>query len=162
MSTQQHGSAEQTIAELRLTDPHTAFEKAMEDLQRSHERLTAVRKKLQRKPIKVTTTDGMISITLDARGDVTSIVFNTQKWRRMAPAELGSVLVEAITRARAEGRDQLAEAYRPFLPEGLDLQKMMSGEFSPDGIFESARRRGEQIMAAAQPLLPAASATRKG
>jgi DNA-binding protein YbaB len=162
MSTQQREPAEQSIAELRYTDPHLAFEKAMEDLQRSHERLSAVREKLQRKPIKVTTKDGMISITLDARGDVTSIVFNTQKWRRMAPAELGSVLVEAITQARADGRAQIAEAYGPFLPEGLDVQKIMSGQFSPDGIFESARRRSEQIMAAAQPVVPATPATRKG
>jgi len=77
----------------------------------------------------------------------------------MAPAELGSVLVEAITKARAQGRAQLAEAYRPFLPEGLDLTKIMSGKFSVDSIFESARQRSEQIMAATP---RAGSQTRKG
>jgi DNA-binding protein YbaB len=162
VSAQQSGPAEQTIAELRYTDPHKAFEKAMENLQRDQERLKSVRRKLQDKPIKVTSTDGMISMTLDAGGEVTSIVFNTQKWRRMAPAELGSALVEAITRARAQGRAQLAEAYRPFLPEGLDLAKIMSGKFSVDSIFDSARQRSEQVMAATQPAAPAASQARKG
>jgi DNA-binding protein YbaB len=162
MSTPQRGPADQTAAELRYTDPHKAFEKAMEELQRSQERLKAVRKKLQDKPIKVTSKDGMISISLDAAGEVTSIAFNTQKWRRMAPAELGSALVEAITQARTQGRAQLAEAYRPFLPEGLDPAKIMSGNVSVDGIFESARKRGEQIMAAAQPVVPAAPQSGKG
>jgi DNA-binding protein YbaB len=162
MTAQQREPADQTMAELRYTDPHKAFDKAMEELQRSQERLRSVRQKLQDKPMKVTSTDGMISITLDAAGEVTSIVFNTQKWRRMAPAELGSVLVEAITRARAQGRAQLAEAYRPLLPEGLDPTKIMSGQLSVDGIFESARRRGEQIMAAAQPVVPAGPKAGKG
>jgi hypothetical protein len=81
---------------------------------------------------------------------VTSIAFNTQKWRRMAPAELGAVLVEALRRARAQGRARLVEAYRPLLPEGLDPAKIMSGQFSVDGVFESARERSERIIAAAK------------
>lgn len=162
MSAQQREPADQSRAELRYSDPHKAFDKAMEELQRSQERLKSVRQKLQDKPIKVTSKDHMISITLDAAGEVTSIVFNTQKWRRMAPTELGSVLVEAITEARAQGRAQLAEAYRPFLPEGLDPTKIMSGKFSVDSIFESARRRSEQIMAAVQPVVPAGPQAGKG
>lgn len=159
MSNNQRG---ETFNDLLFEDPHRAFDKAMEEMQRTQERITAVREKLERKPIKVTTKDGMITITLDARGDVTSIVFNTQKWRRMAPAELGNALVEAITKARAEGRALLAEAYQQFLPEGMDLQKIMSGQISTDGIFESARRQSEQIISAAQPVVPAARTARKG
>ena len=162
MSEQQGGQADQALAELRFADPHKAFEKAMEELQRTQERLKSVRQKLQSKPIKVTSKDGMISITLDAAGEVTSIVFNTQKWRRMAPAELGSVLVEAITRAREQGRAKLVEAYGPLLPEGLDPAKIMSGKFSVDSIFESARRRSEQIMAGSPPAVPAGTQARKG
>jgi DNA-binding protein YbaB len=159
MSNNQHG---ETFNDLLFDDPHRAFDKAMEEMQRTQERMSEVREKFERKPIKVTTKDGMITITLDPRGDVTSIVFNTQKWRRMAPAELGSVLVEAINKARAEGRAQLADAYKQFLPEGLDLQKLMSGQLSTDGIFESARRQSEQIMSAVQPVVPAARTARKG
>jgi DNA-binding protein YbaB len=155
MSAQQRGPVDGTFEDLLYTDPRKAFGKAMEELQHTQDGLSAVREKIQRKPIKVTTKDGMISITLDAGGDVASIVFNTQKFRRMAPAELGAVLVEAITRARAEGRAQLAEAYAPFLPEGFDLQEVMSGKFSTDGIFESARQRSEQVMAAVEPAGPA-------
>jgi len=159
MSGQQRRPADQTVAELISSDPHRAFDKAMEELQRGQDRLRSVRQKLEAQPIKVTSTDGMISITLDAAGEVTSIAFNTSKWRRMAPAELGSVLVQAISRAREQGRARLAEAYRPLLPEGLDPAKIMSGQLSVDGIFESARERSGQIMDAAK---SAASQTRKG
>jgi DNA-binding protein YbaB len=158
----QHRQEEQEIADLRFADPHKAFDKAMEDLQRTQERLKAVRQKLDDKPVKITSKDGMISITMDSAGDVSAIAFNTQKWRRMAPAELGAALLAALTQAKAQSRSQLAEAYRPFLPEGLDLSKIMSGKFSVDSIFDSARRRSEKIMAEAQPVVPDASRTRKG
>jgi|HubBroStandDraft_3_1064219.scaffolds.fasta_scaffold243029_2 DNA-binding protein YbaB len=150
MSGQQRRQADQTSAELRYSDPHRAFEKAMEELRLGQERLKSVRQKLEGQTTKVTSKDGMISITLDAAGEVTSIAFNTQKWRRMAPAELGAVLVEALRRARAQGRARLVEAYRPLLPEGLDPAKIMSGQFSVDGVFESARERSERIIAAAK------------
>jgi DNA-binding protein YbaB len=157
MSAQQRGPAGGAFEDLLYTDPQRAFDKAMEELQHTRDSLSQVREKIQAKPIKVTTKDGMVSITLDAGGEVASIVFNTQKFRRMAPAELAAALLDAITRARAEGRAQLAKAYAPFLPEGLDLNEVMSGKFSTDGIFESARQRSEQVMAAVKP-----TRTRKG
>jgi len=137
-------------AKLRRTDPKKAFDDTMAELLRTQERLRSVRAKLQEKPTKITSKDGMVTVAVDEGGEVTSIVFNTAKFRRMAPAELGAALVEVISQARAEARGRVISAYRSFLPEGMDLEKIMSGQASTDGMLAAAKRRGEQIMAAAQ------------
>jgi DNA-binding protein YbaB len=136
--------------QLRRTDPRKAFEDTMTELFRTQERLQSVRTKLKDKPTKINSKDGMITVTLDERGEATSISFNTAKWRRMAPAELGSALVEVISRARAEGRKQVISAYRQFLPEGTDIEKIMSGKLDMESMLRSAKLRGEQILAEAE------------
>lgn len=140
---------------LRRTDPQQAFEDTVAEMYRTQERLRAVRSRLQEKPVKVTSKDGMITVTLDGRGELTSIAFGTAKFRRMAPAELGAALVAAIRQARAESRTRIVDAYQPFLPAGMDLEKIMSGEFSMTGVLDAAKRRGEQIMADAKRPIPA-------
>jgi DNA-binding protein YbaB len=150
-----HEAFQEAQRNLRRTDPHKAFENAMAELTRTQERLEAVRSQMEAKPYKITSKDGMVTVTLDQRGDVKDIKFNTAKFRRMAPAELSAALVEVLQKARAEGRAELLKAYRPFLPAGLDLDQMMAGKFSVDGIFDSARQRSQHIMAQAEPTLPA-------
>ena len=148
---------------LRRTDPKKAFDDTMAELFRTQESLQSVRTRLREKPTKITSKDGMITVTLDERGDVTSIAFNTAKFRRMAPAELGAALVEVISRARVEGRSRVISAYRAFLPEGMDLEKIMSGKLDIESMLTAAKRRGEQIMAEAQrPISAAHQSARKG
>jgi len=150
-------------AKPRQNDPRQVFEDAVAEMYRTQERLTAVRARLQEKPAKVTSKDGMITVTLDGRGEVTSIAFGTAKFRRMAPAELGAALVAVIRQARAESRARAIDAYQPFLPAGMDLGKIMAGEFSMTGMLDAAKRRGEHIMAEAQRATPAAQPpARKG
>jgi DNA-binding protein YbaB len=139
---------------LRQTDPHQAFENAMAELTRTQERLTKLRDTMAAKPFKVTSKDGMVTVTLDQRGDIKDIKFNTVKYRRMAPAELSAALVEVLTKARAEGRAELMKAYKPFLPPGMDIEKMMSGKVDVDGILNSARERSKNIMAQAETAIP--------
>jgi DNA-binding protein YbaB len=148
---------------LRRADPRKAFDDTMAELFRTQERLQAVRGRLREEPTKVTSKEGMVTVVLDDRGEVTSIAFNTAKFRKMAPAELGAALVEVIGRARAEGRSRMLNAYKPFLPDGMDLEKIMSGKLDMNGMLAAAKRRGEQIMADAQQAIPAAGQpTRKG
>lgn len=131
--------------------PHESFQEALDELRRSQERLRSLRGELQSKATKVTSKDGMVTVTLDGRSEVTSIAFNTAKFRRMAPAELGAVLVETISRARGEGRARVIDAYRSMFPNGMDLDAVMAGKFNVDKIFDDAERRGRAIMADGQP-----------
>jgi len=142
--------------------PHESFEEALNELRRSQERLRSIRKDMQSKATKVTSKDGMITVTLDGKSEVTSISFNTVKFRRMAPAELGAVLVETINRARNEGRAKAVDAYRSMFPSGMDIEGIMAGKFSVDNMFDDAVRRAEAIMADGQPRPVPAAAARKG
>ena len=96
--------------------PHESFEEAVNELRRSQERLQSLRGELQSKATKVTSKDGLVTVTLDGSSEVTSISFNTAKFRRMAPAELGAVLVETIAvRRRAVKSDRCLQVH---VPEG--------------------------------------------
>jgi hypothetical protein len=93
---------------------------------------------------------------------VTSIAFNTAKFRRMAPAELGSVLVETISRARGEGRSRVIDAYRSMIPNGMDIDAIMAGKFDVDKIFNDAAHRADAIMADSKPRPVTSRVARKG
>ncbi len=133
------------------SQPHESFQEALDELRRSQERLRSLRGEMRSKATKVTSKDGMITVTLDGRSEVTGIAFNTAKFRRMAPAELGAALVETIGRARSEGRARVIDAYRGMFPKGTDIDAIMAGKFNVDKIFDDAARRAEAIMADGQP-----------
>jgi DNA-binding protein YbaB len=142
--------------------PHESFQEAVNELRRSQERLRSLRKEMQGKATKVTSKDGMVTVALDGRSEVTSIAFNTAKFRRMAPAELGAVLVETINRARGEGRSRVIDAYRSMFPAGMDIDAIMAGKFDVDKIFDDAAHRAAAIMADSKPRGVAGDPTRKG
>ncbi len=120
---------------------------ATAELRRQQERLQAVRSRLREVKTKVRSKDGMITVTLDGRGDVSSIAFNTAKFRRMAPAELGAALVETIRQARGQAHEQVASAYRQFLPSGLGLEDLLSGKGDLNRMFDDVVRKANDIMA---------------
>ncbi len=93
----------------------------------------------------------MVTVTIGGTGELKSIVFNTQKFRKMAPAELGAVLVETITRARADTRDQMIAAYRPFLPDRMDLENVLAGKADLNRMFDDAISKVGDIINAVRP-----------
>jgi len=91
--------------------------------------------------------DGMITVTLDSQAGVSSIAFNTTKFRRMAPAELGSALVQVIRQAQTQARAEVMSAYGPFMPSGLGLDDLLSGKSDIRSVFDDAVRRAENMLA---------------
>jgi DNA-binding protein YbaB len=130
--------------------PHESFQQALDELRRTQKQLGTIRSELQEKATKVTSKDGMITVTLDGRSELAGIAFNTAKFRRMAPAELGSVLLETINQARAQGRSRIIDSYRSLVPKGMDIDAIMAGKFSLDKMFDDAARQGETMMAEAR------------
>jgi DNA-binding protein YbaB len=126
-----------------MNDP---IQEAMDEMQRQRERLLAARGKVKDLASKATSKDGMVTVTIGATGEVTSIAFQTQKFRKMAPVELGAVLVETIARARAESRDRAIAACRPLLPDGVDLENVLAGKTDLNRIFDDAIRKVSTIM----------------
>ncbi len=127
-------------------DMNFSLDEAIAELRRQQERLRNASSRLRDVKSKITSKDGMITVTLDGSGEVSSIAFNTAKFRRMAPAELGAALVETIGRARTQAREQVVSAYRSFIPGGLDLEDMLTGKADLSRIFDDAVRRANDIM----------------
>jgi DNA-binding protein YbaB len=128
-------------------DPTFSMAEAAAELRRQQERLQAVSSRLREIKTKVTSKDGAITVTLDARGEVSSIAFNTAKFRRMAPAELGAALVEVLGQARAQAREQVTSAYRPFIPAGLGMEDLLSGKGNLNRMFDDAVRKANDMLA---------------
>jgi DNA-binding protein YbaB len=127
---------------------------ATEELRRKQEGLLKARSKLDDATTKVKSKDGMVTVVLDARGQLTSINFNSQRFRKMAPAELGSILVDTVTRAQEEFRDRVFRAYQEFLPDGIDARGLMAGKTELNEMFEDAMRQADEMMAGGEPRFP--------
>jgi DNA-binding protein YbaB len=115
---------------------------AEERLRQTQDRLAKMRKKVEETRITVRSTDNVITVVVDGQGELVSITFNTAKWRRMAPAELGAALVKTINKAREEGRAELMRAYSGMMPEPLRPPGAAEGRISLEEMFNGMLGRG--------------------
>jgi len=122
---------------------------AAEDLDRKQRRLREIRAELAGTATKVSSVDNTLVVELDAVGELASIKFNSQKFRRMAPAELSALLVDTIKRARAENRDRVLSAYQDVMPAGL--RELVTGATSLDELFDKARIEADEMVADLRP-----------
>ena len=129
-------------------DASFSFTEAISELRQQQERLQAVSSQLRETKTKVRSKDGMITITLDSGGEIAAIDFNTAKFRRMAPAELGAALVDTIRQARTRSREEVLKAYRSFIPSGVGLDGLFDGKGGDvSSIFDDAVKKANHILA---------------
>jgi len=122
---------------------------AAADLDRKQRRLREIRAELAGSSTKVSSVDNTLVVELDAAGELASIKFNSPKFRRMAPAELGALLVDTIKRARSENRARLFSAYEDVLPAGF--RELVTGATGLDEMFDEARREADDFVADLRP-----------
>jgi DNA-binding protein YbaB len=131
--------------------------KAAEELDRQQQRLSELHAALSKKSTKVASEDRSVTVELDAAGEVRLIRFNSQKFRRMAPAELGAILVDTIRKARAQSREQILSAFRKVIPAGHGgLDDLLAGKPDFDKMFAEARQQASELLASVSPAADAA------
>lgn len=129
-----------------MTDAgYEIIRQAAADLDRKQQRLREIHAELAKSSTKVSSTDRMLTVELDAAGELASIKFNSQKFRRLPPAELSAVLVDTIRRARTQSRDRVLSAYKDMLPAGL--REAVTGKADLDAMFDQARREASEMVA---------------
>jgi DNA-binding protein YbaB len=69
-----------------------------------------------------TSKDRLVTATVDARGTLTELKFNSSRYRSMAPSELSAVLTETIGRAQREVTSQMMETFGGI--DGFDLDSV--------------------------------------
>ncbi len=139
------------------TAMHNLVEEAAKELGRRQARRKAIRKKLEGTTTKVSSRDRMVTVTIGEAGNLESIEFNSQKFRRMPPAELGAELVETIRQAQAQTRERLLRAYQPLLPDTMGVGGILSGKTSLDQLLEDAIRQADELMPDQMPARAAAN-----
>jgi DNA-binding protein YbaB len=116
-----------------------AVRRAEQDFMRTQDKLQSIRDKLEGSVTKVRSADRMVTITLDMNGFVEAVDFHSQKFRNMAPAQLGSVLAETLRDAQEQARARVLRAYLPLLPAGMPVDGMPGGR-KLEQMFEEAKR----------------------
>jgi len=116
-----------------------AARRAEQEFMRTQDKLKSIRDKLEGSVTKVRSADRMVTITLDMNGFVEAVEFHSQKFRKMAPAELGAVLAETLRNAQKQARARVLRAYQPLLPVGLPANGMPGGR-NLEQLFEEAKR----------------------
>jgi DNA-binding protein YbaB len=94
-------------------------------------------KKVEQEKTVVHAKDRSLSMTFDGRGELTSMTFNGEKYRKLAPPALAHTIVETFRAGRTESMEKLSGMMgAPVLP-GLDFKGLATGKVSPAEIFDS-------------------------
>jgi hypothetical protein len=119
-------------------------QQALDELRVQRERLARAQTQLAGSATKVTSKDHLLTVTLDERGDLASLVFHGTRYRRVAPTELAAVVVETLRTARAQALERMTELFAPFFPAGMPLQDLMRGDVDLDAMFADAVRTADE------------------
>jgi DNA-binding protein YbaB len=129
-------------------------EQAYARLQRQQQAINDIQASLQTAYSTVTSKNRAVAVTVNSKGVVTGIKFPTSAHRSMPGAELGSLLVETIEKARAQALATTVAAFESMLPAGLPMLELLTedpaaesgGRFNVDQLVaEALRTAGEQV-----------------
>lgn len=116
---------------------HNSIEEAYQELARQREALSDMQRRLNETGATATSKNRAVSVTLDGQGNVSEVKFLTGAYRSMAPAELGTLLVDTINEARASLTSQLAEVLQEVMP-GSSMLDVLNGDFDLDTMMDEA------------------------
>ncbi|MFY1635095.1 YbaB/EbfC family nucleoid-associated protein [Solwaraspora sp. WMMB335] len=80
----------------------------------------------------VTSADGLVTVTVGPRGQVTRVELDPRIYRRPNAKELSETITETIRAATAKALAQVAELCRPLVP---DEQFQAHMDFDLEGVF---------------------------
>jgi DNA-binding protein YbaB len=92
------------------------MERSLEQLRQSQERLAEASANLESVTAEAASKDRMLSVTVNARGEIAERRFHTEKYRMMAPAELAAAIIEVVERARRDVAQQVSTAMGTLVP----------------------------------------------
>ncbi|GHJ46933.1 hypothetical protein Cs7R123_42750 [Catellatospora sp. TT07R-123] len=86
----------------------------------AHRRMAAV-------SATMTSPQGLVTATVGAQGELRALTFNSQDYRRMAPAELARTVLDTVARARQSVLQQLLGELPEAPVGGLSVRDLMEG-----------------------------------
>lgn len=103
---------------------HNEMTEALTSLRAEQEKIAAALGKLGEVTASATTKDRTIKATVDGQGRLVELDFKGQKWRDLAPKELGAKIVEVVTEAQQQASGATVELMAGLTPAGVDLKRL--------------------------------------
>jgi DNA-binding protein YbaB len=75
------------------------------------------------------TRDGLVTVTVDARGHVTDIRLDPRVHDRLTPQRLARELMSTISQAMADASEQTQRLMAPFMPGGIPAESTLGEDF---------------------------------
>ncbi|TDD06978.1 YbaB/EbfC family DNA-binding protein [Nonomuraea deserti] len=79
--------------------------------------------------------DGMVGVTLGARGQVYAIELNPRVHRTLSATELAAAIMEQIAQATAQATARAEELIRPLLPDDLPNEEIFGPGMTLDSLL---------------------------
>jgi hypothetical protein len=112
-------------------DPDKSLNDAMATLEAERRKLGELGKLWEEGRTTVRAKDQAFSMTFDGHGELIELVFNTSKYRTLAPAQLASSLVETLQRGRAQSMEKVNEVMGRREVHGVDFANLAQGKADP-------------------------------
>jgi hypothetical protein len=116
-------------------DPTHALDNAWAALDRERAKLAELGRHFDEASTTVRAKDHSLEMTFDGRGELVDLVFNTSKYRQLAPAQLAAVVVETVREGRTKAQQQLSDLMGLGEIPGLDLEGLATGTVRPDEVL---------------------------
>ncbi|MFE3785973.1 YbaB/EbfC family nucleoid-associated protein [Amycolatopsis sp. NPDC059090] len=119
-------------------DAQKGLEDAVAALEAERRKLGEIGKLWDEASTTVRAKDRSLEMTFDGRGELVELTFNGDRYRKLAPQQLASVILETLRKGRAQAQEKLAGAMGGGVGiPGLDIEGVAAGKVRPDEMFQS-------------------------
>lgn len=111
------------ISHLRAEFEHLATE-----YDRARRHLQTMQERLQASSSTAKSDDGLVSVTVGPRGNLTKLEIHARAYKRLSPSELAESIVKTADKAVGQAVAEFQELLKPFVTTDVPLEKLLRGE----------------------------------
>jgi DNA-binding protein YbaB len=119
----------------------TRFDDVFGQYQRLRSGLDELQQELAEMRVSADSDDGLITVTVDPRGQLVDLRLDRRVYRDLTPGQLSRTIVETTGKAVARTTERVTELMADYLPADSGAMR-----FVRDNNFSSLLRRQDQIM----------------
>ncbi|WP_433261109.1 YbaB/EbfC family nucleoid-associated protein [Actinosynnema sp. CS-041913] len=88
----------------------------------------------------------VVTVSVGSQGEVTSLKFPTEAYKRMVPAELAEVILTTINDARSQALDETAKLLGAIMPPQFDARAIVEGKADLQAMMPAEPRTAADIL----------------
>lgn len=88
----------------------------------------------------------VVTVSVGHQGEITSLKFPTDAYKRMVPAELSEAILTTVNEARAKALDEAAKLLAPMLPEKFNAREIVEGKADLQSMMPPEPRTAADVL----------------